>query len=182
VSGGEKFPAAVAREAIRRHLGWRLYNVARLWQVAGSLRRGREYVSDIDFVVLPIDSGAWEVARTEFPGLMVRGNKVIAGSVPVDEDSGSGGPRNIRYELYRATEANWGMILLVRTGSAEHNVGLAQVAKLRGLSFRAGVGVVDGRGIVVGGETEESIFSALRLPYVEPARRELRKGGPFGAR
>jgi DNA polymerase (family X) len=76
-------------------------------------------------------------------------------------------------DLLEATPSNWGAILLVRTGSREHNVQLCARAEKLGLKLEPQRGLVDADGRVVAGETEEEIFSALGLPWLAPAFREV---------
>jgi len=73
-----------------------------------------------------------------------------------------------------ATTQTWGTLLLVRTGSKEHNIRLASLAKGRGWKLHAsGEGLTDAQDRRVAGDTEESIFATLGLPYVAPEKREV---------
>ena len=127
--------------------------------VAGSIRRGRPVVNDIDLVLIPANQGQLAVKLHE---LGTRGGSKLARlsyrGVPVD--------------IYFASEETWAMLLLVRTGSAAFNRDLAIRAKAMGLHFSA-----DGRGILRDGarvawRSEEEIFRVLGLPFIPPEQRE----------
>mgnify|MGYP001594669775 CR=1 FL=1 len=128
--------------------------------VAGSIRRQRPLVGDIDLVVIPANQGQLAVKLHELG--LTGGNKILRAfyrGAPVD--------------LYLATEETFPMLLLVRTGSAAHNKWLAGRAKSMGLHFAA-----DGRGILKDGarvawRSEEEILAALGLhTYIPPEQRE----------
>jgi DNA polymerase (family 10) len=77
-------------------------------------------------------------------------------------------------DIYRARPETWGVILLVRTGSKEHNVKLCTLARSKGLKLSASEGLVaqGGFGQILASRSEEEIFTALGLAYVEPSNRE----------
>ena len=130
-------------------------------EVAGSIRRRKPWVNDIDLVLVPSD--LWNLHH-EVMGLgqmRMSGSKimrVMVGSTQVD--------------VYVADEDTWATLLLIRTGSAENNIRLATLAKKRGWRLAAsGDGLFDETGKRIAGDTEESIFEALGLPYQEPWQR-----------
>ena len=74
--------------------------------------------------------------------------------------------------VFIATQETWWPTVLIRTGSKEHNKKLAWLAQRKGWHLHAdGRGLVDAGGNRMAGESEESFFRALKIPYVEPARR-----------
>jgi DNA polymerase/3'-5' exonuclease PolX len=141
-------------------------------QVAGSVRRRRLEVHDIDIVVIP--------------------KPFMWGRIPIlmrsdlDAKPGIGGPELIRMyvpfanspdgqaqvDFYAATAQTWGVILLIRTGSTDHNIRLCTHAKALGMMLSASRGVLE-KGMVIASKTEEEIFKALILPYVAPGDREI---------
>jgi len=130
-------------------------------EVAGSVRRQKPWVNDIDICLIPSDP--WNLHR-EIGGLgpaKVSGNKimrVMVGSVQVD--------------IYVASEETWATLLLIRTGSAENNIRLATLAKKRGWHLAAsGEGLFNENGQRIAGDTEESIYEALDLPWQRPEER-----------
>lgn len=130
-------------------------------EIAGSIRRKKHQVNDIDLVLIPND--LWNLHH-EIMGLgqvRMSGSKimrVMAGSVQVD--------------IYIADEDTWATLLLIRTGSAENNIRLATLAKKRGWRLAAsGDGLFNEKGERIAGDTELSIYQALGLPYQEPEER-----------
>ena len=148
-------------------------------EVAGSIRRRRGVINDLDFVVLPKPKPTlnlyWlkliKTVRTEFDGITVaQGDKLARFNVPFASKQGQG---YLQVDLYRAEPDTWGILLLVRTGSKEHNVKLCNLAISKGLRLKYSVGLVDDSGLVVAGRSEEDVFAALGLPFVPPAEREV---------
>lgn len=135
--------------------------------IAGSIRRKRPQVKDIDLVLIPSNISAL--------GITLLRHGEILNKKRLDSKT-----RIIKYrfhgipvEIYIANAHTWPMLLLVRTGSASHNQMLAMRARAMGLRFKAnGEGILDGEGRRVSGETEESIFEALGLEWVPPGERE----------
>jgi len=87
----------------------------------------------------------------------------------------------ILIDVYIAAPTTWATLLLIRTGSKAHNIRLCSRARDRGMKLHA-----DGSGLFrladcedtevrVAGDTEESIFAALGLPYYRPEEREWKR-------
>lgn len=143
---------------------------------AGSFRRQKQTVNDLDIVVqlkpIPL---YWlqiiKVVRSEFGALTVKqGDKLAILNVRFASKQGQG---YVQVDLYRADPNTWGILLLVRTGSKEHNVKLCNLAISKGLRLQYSVGLTDKYGNVVAGRTEEEVFAALGMPYVVPQDREV---------
>ena len=81
-------------------------------------------------------------------------------------------------DLYRATEETYGIVKLIRTGSGEHNIFLANYAISKGFRLKFSEGLVTKDGQVLAGKTEESVFEALGLPCMKPENREVVNGKP----
>ena len=75
-------------------------------------------------------------------------------------------------DLLNTAPDNFGTLLLCRTGSKEHNIFLVEHAKRLNLRWNPYRGVIDGAGNVLASETEEDIFKALDLPWIQPEDRE----------
>jgi DNA polymerase (family 10) len=134
-------------------------------QVAGSYRRARETIGDLDILV---------TAR--------KGRAVIEHFVAYDEvDSvlSSGTTRatvllrsGLQVDLRVVSEASYGAALQYFTGSRAHNIALRQIARKHGLKVNEyGVFRGDQR---IAGKTEEEVFKAIGLPYIPPELRENR--------
>jgi DNA polymerase (family 10) len=134
-------------------------------QVAGSYRRARETIGDLDILV---------TAR--------KGRAVIEHFVAYDEvDSvlSSGTTRatvllrsGLQVDLRVVSEASYGAALQYFTGSRAHNIALRQIARKHGLKVNE-YGVFRGEQRIAG-KTEEEVFKAIGLPYIPPELRENR--------
>ena len=80
-------------------------------------------------------------------------------------------------DFYRAKPSTFGIHLLVRTGSAEHNMWLAAYAISKGMRIRYSEGLIK-EGKVIAGETEKGVFEALGLPTPSPSQREIVENKP----
>jgi len=135
-------------------------------EVAGSIRRGKPFVHDIDIVCIPGNQGAFLLAVTELGRMVKQGPKIM------ERELRSG----IHADIYIADESTWATLLLIRTGSKQHNIMLCSRANAIGMKLHA-----DGRGLYrvhdTGYETaltcvnEGDIFDHLRLPYKRPEER-----------
>ena len=82
------------------------------------------------------------------------------------------GDADINIDIYTATPASWSTLLLIRTGSKENNIRLATIAKRKGWQLKAnGDGLFNNHGDRIAGDTEESIYQVLGIPYQEPHDR-----------
>ena len=133
-------------------------------EVAGSIRRRKAIVHDIDLVLVPSD--AWNLegevlalARPFQPKL--NGEKLKRFNC-----------KGAQVDLYYATPQTWATLLLIRTGSKENNIRLATLAKKKGWHLAAsGDGLFNETGERIAGDSEESIYQALGLPWQEPSER-----------
>jgi DNA polymerase/3'-5' exonuclease PolX len=180
--------------------------------VAGSIRRMQPWVSDIDLVVIPKweskdslfgmtedlgNTDFYAAVRQELWDITAEGTKLIRGKSYIATSS------SIGVDLYVATPESWATLLLVRTGSKEHNIWMCSRAFHCGGKLHA-----DGSGLELAGqydpirqrtmvnlsqgfastnpetrrlvqpESEEEIFKLLGLPYAEPKLRECVNARP----
>jgi DNA polymerase (family 10) len=135
-------------------------------EVAGSLRRRADTVTDVDLVARADGDGAPIVRHfVAFPGAArgeaegsTKGTLVLRSGLQVDL-------RVVRSE-------SWGAALHHFTGSKEHNVQIRQLAKRHGLKVSES-GVFRGE-LRIAGATEEEVFGALGLAWIPPELREDR--------
>jgi DNA polymerase (family 10) len=131
-------------------------------EIAGSIRRKKPLVNDIDFVLIPSD--LWNLTH-EIMGL----GPVRMSGMKIQRVNYNG----TQIDIYFATPETWATLLLIRTGSAENNIRLCSIAKRKGWHLAAsGEGLFDENGQRIAGESEESIYRALGLPYQTPWERE----------
>jgi len=130
-------------------------------EVAGSVRRCKAFPVDIDIVLIPSD--LWNLSSEV---MRLGPAKMSGGKLKRVNYKG------VQVDLYFATPEIWATLLLIRTGSKENNIRLCTLAKKRGWHLAAsGDGLFDENGLRVAGDSEESIYKALGLPYQEPWER-----------
>jgi DNA polymerase (family 10) len=158
-------------------LAWlRQCPAARQVEAAGSWRRGRETVGDLDLVVDGDDAAAVMdrlAAWPETAAVLQRG----------DTRMSIRGPQALQIDLRVVPAASFGAALQYFTGSKEHNVKLRSRARDRGLTINEyGVhrlepptagGRPDSSGTVAG-RTEAEVYAAVGLAWIPPELREGR--------
>ena len=143
-------------------------------EVAGSIRRQKPKIHDIDFVVISKSDAEWQKINDKLKQLKAKpncaGSSVIKAYVPCQ-----GGLFQV--DFYRAKPSTFGIHLIVRTGSADHNMWLAGHAFSKGMRLKYSEGLIKD-GLAIAGETEQGVFEALGLPYALPSQRETVDGKP----
>ena len=133
---------------------------------AGSLRRGRETVGDLDLLVTgPAATGALDkfVAYPHVEEVLARGENKASAKV---------GREGLQVDVRALLPETYGAAMQYFTGSKDHNVAIRMRAVKMGLKlseyglFRV---ADDSR---VAGQTEEGIYQALGLPWIPPELRE----------
>ena len=145
--------------ALRAHGG-----VERL-EVAGSLRRMRETVKDVDILVTSTEPARVIETLTSLPSV----TEVIArGDTKVSVRHQDG----LQVDLRVVEPSAFGAALQYFTGSKDHNVRVRELAKRRGLTISE-YGVFEEKsGTRVAGETEDEVYAAVGLPWIPPELRE----------
>lgn len=138
---------------------------------AGSYRRGRETVGDLDLLVDADTQNATQVMDHfgQFPGIadtIARGDTKM--SIRLDSD--------LQVDLRVVPTESFGAALQYFTGSKEHNVALRGRAKERGMKVNEwGVfRVADGNEEYLAGASEAEVYDTLELPCYPPELRENR--------
>lgn len=134
-------------------------------ELAGSLRRRRETVGDLDLLVTAADARPVAERLARFGGVeavLERGPRRVA----VRLRSG------LRVDVRVTPAESRGAALIYLTGSKAHGVRLRQRAVGRGLKLNE-YGVWRGR-TRLGGATEAEVYGALGLPVIPPELREDR--------
>jgi DNA polymerase (family 10) len=146
-------------EALRAHGG-----VEQL-EVAGSLRRMRDTVKDVDLLVTSTEPA--RVIRT-FTTLPSVAEVIAQGPTRAAVRHQDG----LTVDLRVVDPGTVGAALQYFTGSREHNVRLREMASRRGLRVSE-YGVFDeGTGARVAGATEEEVYATVGLPWIPPELRE----------
>jgi DNA polymerase (family 10) len=150
----------LARELERRLAG--LPGVSRA-AVAGSIRRRRETIGDLDFLVAARDPEAVSRAFAEMPEVVHVYARGAAKTLVRLADG-------IDADLRVVPEASFGAALAYFTGSKAHNVALRSLARERGLKLNE-YGLFRGERRLAGA-TEAEVYAALGLQFVPPELRE----------
>jgi DNA polymerase (family 10) len=135
---------------------------------AGSLRRMRETVGDIDILASGKDGASIIRYFTRFPKIKrVLAEGVTKGSAMISTETGE---RQV--DLRTVDEKEFGAALQYFTGSKAHNIKLRGMAKDKGLKISE-YGVFRGEKKIAG-HTEEEVYAVMGLPYIPPELREDR--------
>jgi DNA polymerase IV (family X) len=133
--------------------------------VAGSIRRRKETVGDIDLLVVAEDH---ESVMDHFTGLKVVEEVIAKG--PLKSSVRIKGDVEVDLRVFNAE--SFGAAMVYFTGSKETNVELRRVAISKGLKLNEyGVYRDD---TLIAGETEDEVFRALDMDSPEPELRENR--------
>lgn len=132
---------------------------------AGSYRRAKETVGDLDLLVTAADPPrvmAAFIADDEVQKVLSQGatraTVLLASGLQVD--------------LRVVADDCFGAALQYFTGSKAHNIAIRRIGQRRGLKINEyGVFADTAR---VAGDTEQSVYAAVELPYIEPELREDR--------
>jgi len=137
---------------------------------AGSLRRGRESVGDLDLLVTgPACEPDVVAAAVEHVATLPLIDKLLArGQNKVSFNLRNG----LQVDVRLLPRASYGAALQYFTGSKHHNVALRQRAIKRGLTLSeyALLRLEDNK--IIAAETEQDIYNALDLEYIPPELRE----------
>ena len=140
---------------------------------AGSLRRCRETVGDVDLLASAGDGAAICKHFLAYPEVAdVR----QAGEARVSVVLASG----LQVDLRVVPEDSFGAALIYFTGSKAHNIRLRSLAIGHGLKLNE-YGLFKGK-CSVAGRTEEEVYEALGLPWIAPELREDRGEIEAGAK
>ncbi|MGQ0797129.1 MAG: DNA polymerase/3'-5' exonuclease PolX [Methanobacteriota archaeon] len=136
--------------------------------VAGSLRRMRETVGDIDLLVAAEDRESVVRAFTSMPGV----REVVAAGDTKATVRYEAGERLVQLDLRILDPDSWGAGLLYFTGSKDHNIRLRGMAVDRELKLNEyGLFRKDEK---VASLSEDDVYAALDLPWIPPEMREDR--------
>lgn len=160
-----------------------LVDVCEEIQVVGSIRRKKPYVHDVDLVVIPryeerdthtlfsgteltnlLDERLAELASASRISVKSNGDKMKRLQLRAED---------VSVDIYVASRENWAALLLIRTGSRGHNIYLCSLAQRLGMQLKADGSGLFQNGVMIAGNSEESIFLGLGLNYVFPQDREV---------
>ena len=130
---------------------------------AGSVRRMKETIGDVDFLVISKNPGKVMDFFVRFPGIIkIWGKGSTKSSVRMRE----GFDMDIRVVPARS----YGSALQYFTGSKEHNIATRKIAMDRNLKLSE-YGLFRGPKMIAG-KTEEEVYKALGMQWIPPEMRE----------
>ncbi len=134
--------------------------------IAGSLRRKKETIGDVDFLVISKNPGPIMDFFVKLPGVIKIWAKGATKSSIRLKDGGEGFDVDIRV----VPKKSFGAALQYFTGSKEHNIETRKIAMDKGLKLSE-YGLFRGPRMVAS-QTEEDIYRALDMDWIEPELRE----------
>ena len=163
----------------------RIQDVCDKHEIVGSLRRQRDFVHDIDILVIPkcenttdqtlfqepvtvnlLDRRLDRLAADGFLRYELNGDKLKRFHVPAR-------PKPMSIDLNVAAPSTWATLLLIRTGSRNHNILLARKAIDLHMILKAdGTGLLSPGGSAIQVVDEIDIFRQLKVKFKLPQERE----------
>jgi len=181
MSATTKTPLAEARRTAA-HIANTLAPFCHTIEIAGSIRRERPLVGDIEIVALP--KRQIDLLGIVVPGLMPLEAFLLEKGVEIIK--GGYNPKNKGLQKYLQfkygrfsvdlfmpeSAAHWGSVFTIRTGSHDFNMWLINTRARRvGVRFADGL-LYTRQGQLVPTEEEEDVFTALQMPFVPPNERD----------
>jgi DNA polymerase (family 10) len=181
-----KFPRQAAIEVARQLHAWLGPSCDRVI-FAGSLRRRKQFVGDIEILYIPkfetAPDGLFDTKQLNLSDQAI--DRLLSiGAIqkrPNTLGHDSWGQKNklalhtetgIPIDLFAATARNWWNYLVCRTGGAENNVRIAAAAQSKGWKWHPyNAGFTDQHGNLVSVTSEEDVFRHVGLPYLQPWER-----------
>jgi DNA polymerase/3'-5' exonuclease PolX len=134
-------------------------------EIAGSLRRKKAEVGDIEIVAIPRPADLEKLASVVNQWTKVKGELPCKYTQRIL-------PSGIKLDLFFAEKSNWGLIFAVRTGSADYShMVLARGWVRQGYKSKDGHLYRGDREIDV--YEEKELFKLIDRPYLEPEGRSI---------
>lgn len=131
--------------------------------IAGSYRRGRETVGDLDIVATAAKAASVIDAFVHYPETaQVQAQGPTRGTITLR--------CGLQVDIRVVPPRSYGAAMVYFTGSKAHNIAIRRLGQERGLKINE-YGVFRGSRRIAG-ESEESVYRALGLPLIPPELRE----------
>ncbi len=169
-SAGDRVRLGVAHAVAQRFVSvLRARDTVQRVEVAGSLRRGKETIGDVDVLVAaaPGDAGAIADVFKAVDGVE---EVIAAGETKTSVRCEPG----IQVDLRVVEPAQFGAALMYFTGSKDHNVAMRERAQSMGMTLNEYGLWTAGKDTLIAAQTEEAVFEKLKLAWVAPELREDR--------
>lgn len=141
--------------------------------IAGSIRRGRPTIGDVDLLVASDDAAPIMDVFVNLPNVArVLGHGPTKSSIEL--------LNGLQVDLRVLEKARWGTVLNYFTGSQAHNIRMRELALAKGYSLNEhALRPLDADGNMIDDEsqhvlcaTEEELYERVGLPYIPPELRE----------
>ncbi len=156
--------------------------------IAGSIRRQKAQVKDIEIVCIPKlepEEAPDDLFSATGTGTTVLSAPLVAckGFIrainqwqkvkgePIGKYTQRILPEGIKLDVFMAAEDNFGYILMLRTGSSEWNQRV-MLFRLKGNGYKMSEGHIHWKGAIVPIRDEAEMFSRMGVYYVEPQNRK----------
>jgi DNA polymerase (family 10) len=183
MSGGQRWPHVQAM-AVAEALADELRTACERIEIAGSLRRKKPGVGDIELLCVPKVEPDMFGCAVGADLLDLRLQALIKGGTLGKRPNVKGrytyGPKNkllrhipsgIPLDVFSTEARNWGMAMFIRTGSAEWNIRAMARFQQRGMQGHAYGGVTLAGNIEADCPEEADVFKHLGWEWVEPEAR-----------
>jgi DNA polymerase/3'-5' exonuclease PolX len=178
--------ALTAAAALEKALG----SSCEKFEIAGSVRRGLQYVHDVDIVAVPIlyrDKAKGEMFEVQLSKLDEKLAELLAAGRLTVQTNGEHSkrflfvmgrqndkPGGIPIDIYVTDKRAFPGVLLCRTGSRLHNVKFCELANQRGLRFRPTGGFMrlGDSAKEIWPKDEKDYYAQLGLAWINPPLRE----------
>ncbi len=154
------FAMPIARELEKRLKSLNLVSDA---VVAGSFRRRKETIGDLDILVVSVNPKKVMDFFVRMPDV----ERILANGIAKSSVILKGG---LQVDLRVVEQKSFGAALQYFTGDIQHNVKLREIAIRKGLKLNE-YGLFNKNGKYVAGKDEEGVYKALGLRYIEPELR-----------
>ena len=158
-------------ERIAKELVLQLRDACLEIEVAGSVRRRKPWVKDVEILYIP-KPGLFDPTEMKIAELINRGFLEVRGGYGEWNKFLRHVESGLNVDLFKTTPDRWAVSLVVRTGPKESNIKIATAARRKGWRFHAyGRGFTDERGREIVCRTEREVFELVGLEYKPPEQR-----------
>ena len=141
-------------------------------EIAGSIRRKKEIIGDIEIVAIPkpYETGIFENGLAS----VVNEWPKVKGELDYNNCKYTQRllPNGVKLDLFFATPKNYGSILAIRTGSAEYSHKILANGWVKA-GYKSEGGLLIRNGITFEIPEEIDLFNRIGIPYIEPEHRNL---------
>ncbi len=136
-------------------------------EIAGSIRRKKKEVGDIEIVAIPLSYGVG--AYESGIATVVNKWEKVKGKLPCKYTQRIL-PEGIKLDLFFATKQNWGLIFAIRTGSTEFSHKILAIGWCKA-GYKSKDGMLHKGDEPIEVREEKDLFNLIGIEYVEPDER-----------